>query len=163
MADHRTGNEMEAQRRLVQFHRRQTESVITATFEAVTLNNLISDSTCVSCIWWAENNECYVTSFDTIQLIESLVAVRFTVEEKTRIRRNLDVFKPATVSKTKADTKRFFKLIMGFPNLRPRNIEKDIKVVPWRIQSHARTGCPPVSVFITRTNPISSTPAECSF
>jgi hypothetical protein len=30
-----------------------------------------------------------VTSVDTIYLLESLVAVRFTVEEKNRIRRNL--------------------------------------------------------------------------
>jgi hypothetical protein len=32
----------------------------------------------------------YVTSVDTIYLLESLVAVRFTVEEKNRIRRNLE-------------------------------------------------------------------------
>ena len=77
--------------------------------------------------------ECYVTSVDTIFLLESLVAVRFTVEEKNRIRRNLEGFKPQTVSKAKPEREEFFKIIMGFPNPKPRNIEKDVKVFPWKI------------------------------
>ena len=128
-----TNEEREAGRRLVQFRRSQSGSTITATFEAVTLEDRIPNSICVSCIWWAEKEECYVTSVDTISLLESLVAVRFTVEEKNRIRRNLEGFRPMTVSKAKADSDDFFKLIMGFPNPKPRNIEKDVKVFPWRI------------------------------
>lgn len=42
-----------------------------------------------------------------------------------------------TVSKGKSDNEGFFKLIMGFPNPKPRNIEKDVKVFPWTILSHA--------------------------
>ena len=99
----------------MQFRRSQAGSVITATFEPVTLEDRIPNSICVSCIWWEEKNECYVTSVDTISLLESLVAVRFTVEEKNRIRRNLEGFRPATVSKTKTESEEFFKLIMGFP------------------------------------------------
>jgi hypothetical protein len=34
-------------------------------------------------------------------VLEQLIAVRFTVEEKNRIRRNLEEFKPDTVSKSK--------------------------------------------------------------
>lgn len=128
-----TSEEREAGRRLVQFRRNQQGSTITATFEAVTLEDRIPNSICVSCIWWAEKEECYVTSVDTISLLESLVAVRFTVEEKNRIRRNLEGFRPMTVSKAKAESDDFFKLIMGFPNPKPRNIEKDVKVFPWRI------------------------------
>lgn len=78
-----------------------------------------------------------MTSVDTIFLLESLVAVRFTVEEKNRIRRNLEGFRPMTVSKAKADSEEFFKIIMGFPNPKPRNIEKDVKVFPWKILAHA--------------------------
>jgi hypothetical protein len=74
---------------------------------------------------------------DTIYLLESLVGVRFTVEEKNRIRRNLEGFRPLTVSKAKADSEDFFKVIMGFPAPKPRNIEKDVKVFPWKILSHA--------------------------
>ncbi|KXT08765.1 hypothetical protein AC579_4930 [Pseudocercospora musae] len=125
MSDKWTALEWEARRRLVQFRRSQSGSVISATFEPVTLEDRLPNSICVSCIWWEEKQECYVTSVDTISLLESLVAVRFTVEEKNRIRRNLEGFRPATVSKTKADSEEFFKLIMGFPNPKPRNIEKD--------------------------------------
>ncbi|EME47753.1 hypothetical protein DOTSEDRAFT_69633 [Dothistroma septosporum NZE10] len=137
MADKWTEAEWESKRRLVQFRRSQTGSVISATFEPVTLEDRIPNSICVSCIWWEEKQECYVTSVDTISLLESLVAVRFTVEEKNRIRRNLEGFRPATVSKTKQDSEEFFKLIMGFPNPKPRNIEKDVKVFPWRILATA--------------------------
>lgn len=129
--------EWDAKRRLVQFRRSQQGSVITACFEPVSLEDRLPNSICVSCIWWEEKQECYVTSVDTISLLESLVAVRFTVEEKNRIRRNLEGFRPATVSKTKADSEDFFKLIMGFPNPKPRNIEKDVKVFPWRILATA--------------------------
>ncbi|KAI5368154.1 hypothetical protein Slin15195_G032880 [Septoria linicola] len=137
MADGWTTAEWEAGRRLVQFRRSQSGSVISATFEPVTLEDRLPNSICVSCIWWEQKKECYVTSVDTISLLESLVAVRFTVEEKNRIRRNLEGFRPATVSKTKADSEDFFKLIMGFPNPKPRNIEKDVKVFPWRILATA--------------------------
>jgi hypothetical protein len=133
MSDKWSDDEWQTKRRLVQFRRSQAGSVITATFEPVTLENRVPNSICVSCIYWEEKQECYVTSVDTISLLESLVAVRFTVEEKNRIRRNLEGFRPATVSKTKADSEEFFKLIMGFPNPKPRNIEKDVKVFPWRI------------------------------
>ncbi|WPG97849.1 Hypothetical protein R9X50_00063100 [Acrodontium crateriforme] len=137
MADKWTTVEWESKRRLVQFRRSQSGSTITATFEPVTLEDRIPNSICISCIWWEEKQECYVTSVDTISLLESLVAVRFTVEEKNRIRRNLEGFRPATVSKVKADSEEFFKLIMGFPNPKPRNIEKDVKVFPWRILATA--------------------------
>ncbi|KAF2212975.1 hypothetical protein CERZMDRAFT_40190, partial [Cercospora zeae-maydis SCOH1-5] len=137
MADGWTAAEWEAGRRLVQFRRSQSGSVISATFEPVTLEDRLPNSICVSCIWWEEKQECYVTSVDTISLLESLVAVRFTVEEKNRIRRNLEGFRPATVSKTKADSEAFFKAIMAFPNPKPRNIEKDVKVFPWRILATA--------------------------
>lgn len=133
MNDKWTPTEREAGRRLVQFQRSQSGSTITATFEPVTLEERIPKSICVSCIYWEEKDDYYVTSVDTISLLESLVAVRFTVEEKNRIRRNLEGFHPATVSKTKAESEEFFKLIMGFPNPKPRNIEKDVKVFPWRI------------------------------
>ncbi|PPJ58902.1 hypothetical protein CBER1_04440 [Cercospora berteroae] len=137
MADGWTAAEWAAGRRLVQFRRSQSGSVISATFEPVTLEDRLPNSICVSCIWWEEKQECYVTSVDTISLLESLVAVRFTVEEKNRIRRNLEGFRPATVSKTKADSEAFFKAIMAFPNPKPRNIEKDVKVFPWRILATA--------------------------
>ncbi|KAH0555771.1 hypothetical protein GP486_006284 [Trichoglossum hirsutum] len=129
--------EWEAKRRIVQFWRHQNGSAIHTNFSPVASNERPPNSICISCIWWEEKKECFVTSVDTIYLLESLVAVRFTVEEKNRIRRNLEGFRPLTVSKAKAESEDFFKLIMSFPNPKPRNIEKDVKVFPWKILAHA--------------------------
>jgi len=137
MADGWSDEEFLAKRRIVQFERRQSGSIIHANFGPVTPETRLPNSICVSCIWWEEKNEAYVTSVDTIHLLESLVGSRFTVEEKNRIRRNLEGFRPLTVSKAKLDSDSFFKTIMAFPNPKPRNIEKDVKVFPWKILSHA--------------------------
>ncbi|OMP82209.1 hypothetical protein BK809_0006519, partial [Diplodia seriata] len=137
MAEDWTRDEWEAKRRLVQFRRSQSGSTITTSFKAIAPEERTPHSICISCIWWEEKQECFVTSVDTIYLLESLVAVRFTVEEKNRIRRNLEGFRPLTVSKAKPESEEFFKVIMGFPNPKPRNIEKDVKVFPWKILAHA--------------------------
>ena len=137
MAEGWTIEEWESKRRLVHFTRRQNQSTIHADFKAVAPEDRQPNSICISCIWWEEKKDCYVTSVDTIFLLESLVAVRFTVEEKNRIRRNLEGFRPLTVSKSKSDSEEFFKVIMGFPSPKPRNIEKDVKVFPWKILAHA--------------------------
>lgn len=137
MAENWSPDEWAASRRIVMFKRSQSGCTITATFSAVAVDDRPPNSICVSCIYWEERQECYVTSVDTIYLLEQLVAARFTVEEKNRIRRNLEGFRPLTVSKAKPDSEEFFKLIMGFPNPKPRNIEKDVKVFPWKILIHA--------------------------
>ncbi|KAJ0159971.1 hypothetical protein CTA2_8812, partial [Colletotrichum tanaceti] len=126
-------------RRIVMFSKKQSGSTLTTSFRPVNVNERPPNSICISCIWWAEKNECYVTSVDTIYLLEQLVVApaRFTVEEKNRIRRNLEGFRPLTVSKAKADSEEFFKIIMAFPNPKPRNIEKDVKVFPWKILESA--------------------------
>lgn len=125
-------DEWVAKRRLVLFTRRQVGQTIIANFRPVELGELSENSIVISCIFREDKNECFVTSVDTIYLLEALVAVRFTVEEKNRIRRNLEGFKPITVTKAKAESEDFFKLIMAFPNPKPRNIEKDVKVFPWK-------------------------------
>ncbi|KAI8367018.1 hypothetical protein EDC96DRAFT_591660 [Choanephora cucurbitarum] len=91
----------------------------------------------ISCIYWQEQNDYFITSVDCIYLLEGLIGVQFTVEEKNRIRRNLEGFRPLTVSKCKPECADFFKLIMGFPHPKPRNIEKDVKVFPWKTLPHA--------------------------
>jgi hypothetical protein len=137
MSDDWSQEELDAKRRLVEFKRSQHGSTITTSFAPVTPEARPARSICVSCIWWEEKDECFITSVDTIYLLEQLVNVRFTVEEKNRIRRNLEGFRPLTVSKAKPDSEEFFKIIMGFPNPKPRNIEKDVKVFSWKILSHA--------------------------
>ncbi|GAB7342327.1 hypothetical protein MBLNU457_g0554t2 [Dothideomycetes sp. NU457] len=161
MTENWKADEVSTQRRLVRFTRSQSNNTITAQFQPVTLEDHAKapGHIYVNCIYWKEKGQCYITSVDTIQLLEALVAVRFTVEEKNRIRRNLEGFRPATVSKTRADCEEFFKTIMGFPSPKPRNIEKDVKVFPWRILGHALkkiigkysasyNGNPPVSTVV---------------
>jgi hypothetical protein len=129
--------EWDAKRRLVCFQRSQSGSTINTSFKPVSVDDRPPNSICISCIYWEEKNECFVTSVDTIYLLEQLVAARFTVEEKNRIRRNLEGFRPLTVSKGKQDSEEFFKVIMAFPNPKPRNIEKDVKVFHWKDLSSA--------------------------
>jgi len=137
MAINWSAEEWDNQRRLVQFWRRQDNNDIACSFAPVAPADRQPNSIVVSCIYWAEKNDCFLTSVDTIYLLESLIAVRFTVEEKNRIRRNLEGFRPLTVSKGKSDCADFFKLIMSFPNPKPRNIEKDVKVFPWKVLPYA--------------------------
>lgn len=137
MAQGWTQEEWSNRRRLVQFWREQSGSQITCGFQPVSQNSRLQDSIIISCIFWEQKNECYITSVDCIYLLESLIGVRFSIEEKNRIRRNLEGFRPATVSKSKMDSTEFFKLIMGFPNPKPRNIEKDVKVFKWKVLPYA--------------------------
>ncbi|KAL2133310.1 hypothetical protein VTI74DRAFT_2576 [Chaetomium olivicolor] len=134
MAEGWTQEEWENKRRLVLFKKQQTGSVLTVSFKPVSVAERPPHSICISCIWWEEKQACYVTSVDTIHLLEQLLAApnRFGVDEKNRIRRNLEGFRPATVSKARAESEEFFKVIMGFGNPKPRNIEKDVKVFHWK-------------------------------
>jgi hypothetical protein len=132
MAQNWFPEESESRRRLVHFRRSQSGSTITTTFQPVSADDRPPNSTCISCIYWEEKQECFVTSVDLIYLLEQLVVARFTVEEKNRIRRNLEGFQPIIVSKGKADCIEFFKVIMSFPAPKPRNIEKDVKVFHWK-------------------------------
>ncbi|KAI1362019.1 hypothetical protein F5Y08DRAFT_355616 [Xylaria arbuscula] len=135
MASGWTAEECENGRRLVQFSKKQQGSTLSTTFKPVSISERPPNGICISCIYWNEKRECFVTSVDTISLLEQLVVApnRFSIEEKNRIRRNLEGFRPLTVSKAKAESEEFFKTIMGFPNPKPRNIEKDVKVFPWKI------------------------------
>ncbi|KAE8266292.1 hypothetical protein A4X09_0g6056 [Tilletia walkeri] len=122
-------------RRLLQFWRRQEGTTIHASFKNVLQREYDQPDgprgIIISCIFRPDKNECFITSVDLIYLLESLINNRFTVEEKNRIRRNLEGFRPMTISKNKADCSGFFKRIMGFPAPKPRNIEKDVKVFAW--------------------------------
>lgn len=136
-----TSAEMRWGRRLVQFSRTLQGSTMSVFFQAVPSHISEPDNRTgvVSCIYRDETDSCYITSVDTISLIESLVGTSFPTAEKNRIRRNLQGFKPLTVTKSKPDSEAFFKRIMSFQNPKPRNIEKDIKVFSWSTLESALT------------------------
>lgn len=139
--DHMTGGwteqETEAKRRLVQFKRTQRGPVVSVEFFPLEASKYTQNTPCISCIQWEEKKECFVTSVDCIYLLEQLINNKFTVEEKNRIRRNLEGYHPLTVSKGKASSGEFFKLIMSFSSPKPRNIEKDVKVFQWSLLGKA--------------------------
>ncbi len=134
-----TTEEWDNRRRIVMFSKKQNGTVLTTSFRPISVTERPPNSICISCIYWAEKDECYVTSVDTISLLEQLLTwpTKFSVEEKNRIRRNLEGFRPLTVSKAKPESEEFFKIIMAFGNPKPRNIEKDVKVFPWKILPQA--------------------------
>lgn len=133
--------ELQARRRILHFKRTQTGNTISIKLKPVSPEERQPQSICISCILWEEKNQCFVTSVDTIYLLEHIMAQKFPTEEKNRIRRNLEHFKPLTVKKPVPDkydeTNPFFTTIMGFPQPKPRNIEKDIKIFAWKSLSNA--------------------------
>lgn len=133
MAKGWSNTEWATKRRLVKIWRRQEGSVIYIAFCPIPQNEWQSakDSVVVSCIFRDDKNSCWITSVDMLYLLEAVIGQRFTVEEKNRIRRNLEGFRPQTVSKNKPSSDAFFRTIMNFPQPKPRNIEKDVKVFPW--------------------------------
>src|SRR3569833_3295969 len=114
MAQDWTQEEWHNKRRIVLFKKKQNGSHLEMSFRPVPVGERPTNSICISCIYWAEKGECFVTSVDTIRLLEQLVVApaRFSVEEKNRIRRNLEGFTPLAVSKAKAESEEFFKVIM---------------------------------------------------
>jgi hypothetical protein len=128
-----TDQEKDDHRRLVRFWRRQHDQEIICHCQAIEPTNRVNtpQEIIVSCIYWEEKNDYFITSVDIIYLLEALIGVRFTTEEKNRVRRNLEGFRPLTVSKMKPDSGDFFRLIMAFHHPKPRNIEKDLKVFAW--------------------------------
>lgn len=141
MAENWTSEERKTNRRLVQFWQSQNGRFVNAGFERVPPDDKTPKNTCVNCIYWdhpcEDRRGCYVTSVDTISILELLVGMRFDVPEKNRVRRNLEGFGPITMHKgqknTDKDTDDFYRLIMTLPYPKPRNIEKAIKVYPWKV------------------------------
>ena len=87
---------------------------------------------CISCIYWEDQQECFVTGVDIIFLLEQLLSARLTVTKKASIRGNLGNFGNMMVSKQDSETREFFDILMAFPAPKPRNIEKDIRIFYWK-------------------------------
>lgn len=85
----------------------------------------------ISCIYWEEKGVHVVTSVDMILVLEYLVGEPFSIEEKSRVRRNLQFLKPYTITKSSPESRRLFSSLMSMENPRPRNIEKGLKVFKW--------------------------------
>ncbi|KAI0394173.1 hypothetical protein F5Y17DRAFT_272654 [Xylariaceae sp. FL0594] len=165
MANNWTPDECESGRRLVVFSKKQSSSTLTLSFKPVSGSDRPPNSICISCIYWAEKRECYVTSVDTICLLERIIDPqdgKFNVDEKNRIRRNLEGLKPVTISKAKPETEEFWQVITGFQKPRPIHIEKDVKVFAWKRLAEglrkiiAKYSAVPASSSLLHHHPVSS-------
>lgn len=130
-------SELNAGRRLVRFQRLQDGNKLIISAERIPQAEYDPDDIVISCIYRQETDSCCVTSVDIIHLLQRLVEADFEVDEKNRIRRNLEGLRPTTVSKTRPGFESFFQRIMDFPDPKPRKIEKDVKVFDWKHLSHA--------------------------
>lgn len=133
MTEDWTPAEHHTQRRIVEFNRTKVSDQQTHCAFQPTARPEAVDGEVVSCIYWPENNNWYFTSVECLKLLEYLMDRRFSVDEKNRVRRNLEGFCPLTLTKTKPGSADFFKRIMAYPPPKPRNIEKDLKVFPWKV------------------------------
>ena len=129
----RSAHELETGRRLIRFRRELSGNKLRVSCEVIPQEAYDTEDIVISCVYRQETRNCWFTSVDIIYLLERLVGGPFSVEEKNRIRRNLEGFKPTTVSKTKGGFELFFQRIMDFPPPKPRNIEKDVKVFAWTL------------------------------
>jgi hypothetical protein len=129
--------ELHIGRRLVRFNKVQEGYRLKVTCEGIDQEDYHEGDIVVSCIYHDEEDSCCITSVDIIYLLERLIDDEFEVEEKNRIRRNLEGLRPTTVSKHKPGFEDFFQRIMDFPDPKPRNIEKDVKVFDWGLLPQA--------------------------
>ncbi|KAF7782468.1 hypothetical protein Agabi119p4_1844 [Agaricus bisporus var. burnettii] len=132
-----TPTEAQAGRRLVRFSKVQDGRRLIVSCEPIRQDEYCENDSVISCIYREETDTCFVTSVDVIYLLERLTNGEFPVEEKNRIRRNLEGLRPTTVSKHKPGFGDFFQRIMEFPDPKPRNIEKDLKVFDWNLLGQA--------------------------
>ncbi|KAL0956077.1 hypothetical protein HGRIS_002246 [Hohenbuehelia grisea] len=137
MCQNWSASEMARGRRLVRFQKLQEGRRLMVSCQTVRQEDYSETETVISCIYREKTDEFYVTSVDIIYLLEKLTNDEFPVEEKNRIRRNLEGLRPTTVSKHKSGFEQFFQTIMDFPDPKPRNIEKDLKVFEWALLGQA--------------------------
>ncbi|KAJ6593772.1 hypothetical protein B0H19DRAFT_1091944 [Mycena capillaripes] len=114
--------EIQAGRRLVRFQKIQNGRRVILSCESIKQEEYREADSVISCIY-REESETWNDEFP--------------VEEKNRIRRNLEGLRPTTVSKHKPGSETFFQRIMDFPDPKPRNIEKDLKVFEWILLGQA--------------------------
>lgn len=132
--------ERQDNRRIIAFHKMAHGDIIQLNCFAIPAQEYKENMITISCIRWIPNlphelqhkyaRKCVFTSVDIILLLERVVGKSFTVQEKNRIRRNLEGFHPETVKK-EGITNRFFNQVMSYAHPKTRNIEKDIKVFLW--------------------------------
>jgi hypothetical protein len=123
---------MRDRRRFVRLMRKQQGSSIRLRMIAVSTEEVERDDrNVISCMLPPDcGDEPSVSSVDIIKALEVLVNPpdrRLSIEEKNRVRRNIDTLRPMTLKKGDES----LNWIMRLRNPRPITIAKDVKVFKW--------------------------------
>ncbi|THU75515.1 hypothetical protein K435DRAFT_585289, partial [Dendrothele bispora CBS 962.96] len=130
-------SEIHAGRRLVRFDRVQDGCKLILSCTPIRQEDYVESDSVISCIYRDELDTYFVTSVDIIYLLEFLFNDEFPPEERDRIRRNLRGLRPTTVSRHKPGLEAFFQRIIEFPDPKPRNAAKKLKVFEWSLLGQA--------------------------
>lgn len=92
----------------------------------------------ISCIWWQEKDEYFVTSCDIVRIVEGLIGVSLNKQHKNRMRRQLQSYSPMTIGRRYGEEiNTFYLQLIGFTTPSVKTIDKDIKVFKWEILEEA--------------------------
>lgn len=131
----RSDAERHAGRKLVAFYRKQVGRTMKVTYCSVASpRDVEQGGTVISCITPPGSDSHYITSVDCVRLMSYLLNPqdqKLSIDEKNRIRRTLEPFRPMTVKRTDARTASIFNWVISMPEPRPVTISKDIKLFDW--------------------------------
>jgi hypothetical protein len=159
--------ERQCNRRIVSFTKTIFGDIFELDCEAIAPDCWHENALSISCIRWAPSppgeiqhrlaGQCLFTSVDIILLLEKLIGNAFTLQEKNRIRRNLEGYRPETIKK-EGSTGLFFQQVMAYSEPKTHNIIKDIKVFLWSdlpkalrkvVQKYSLNGDIPIGMSMT--------------
>jgi hypothetical protein len=128
-----TTEERTAKRRLVECHPTRSGHRVWVKFNSVSADVVAkrpsSDVFVLSCIYWKERKEHFVTEQDAVALIGAVIGIEPTIEEGRSGYRRFMPYSPVIVCKKDG----FRKLILGFPDPKPWIMKKTLRVFPWQV------------------------------
>jgi len=133
MCDNWTPKEMTDKRRLVEFQRVLSGNTIIVLFKSVSPEKRSPINLGINCYLWEKENQWFTTTIEVMTLVEALIGLHFTVQEKACIS---NVLQPFTVSKAtdkaNGEYHTILDIILGFLNPKTRRrCKKDINIFNW--------------------------------
>ncbi|KAB8227282.1 uncharacterized protein BDW43DRAFT_294515 [Aspergillus alliaceus] len=129
-----SANEINYSRRVVYVSEVVQENTRKVVLSPITQDKWRPNTKCISCIYWREQHEHYITSVDVLLLLEVVSGLSFAAADRIRIRRTLERFKPITINRKERDswTDEISRLILNLPAPKPMIIQKSTKIFKWR-------------------------------
>lgn len=125
-----TPDELAAKRRLVRFECQRHGPLLKISARALpqaeSQESVLDGVVTISCILDEARDEHVATSVDILHLIEGILYNEHTIDERNRIRRNIEGLQPRAIAKGQKDVDALFSLVMNFPDPKPRSIEKSL-------------------------------------